>query len=95
MKTLIYTEEDGHQRRSLVKNEDPDNMAECGVPAGPPDVRLLDMDKILLEINHVLVDLELFDWDDVQRYGQGIQPAVNVFKRALINLYRQERQKLK
>lgn len=93
MKEIIYTDDEGHQRRTYVRDDDPDNMAECGVPAGPPDVREIDMDWLLKEVNRVLVSAELFDWDDVQRKPGGVTPAVNVFKRALINLYRQANKK--
>jgi len=89
MKAIVYADSNGHQRRVFIKDNDPEHMAECGVPAGPPDVLDLDMNAILQEINYVLVANELFSWDDVQRARGGLAPAVNVFKRALINLYRQ------
>lgn len=89
MKAIIYTDEDGHQLRSYVKNDDEAHMGECGVPAGPPDVRQIDTDELLREINRVLVSAELFTWDDVQRSRIGLTPAINVLKRTLVNLYRQ------
>lgn len=93
MKEVIYTDSGGHLRRSFIKEEDPDNMAECGVPAGPPDVRDIDMDAFLREVNHILVKAGLFDWDDVQRSSIGLMPAVNLFKRTLVNMYRQASKK--
>lgn len=93
MRDIIYTDNDGHQRRSYIKEDDPDNMAECGVPAGPPDVRDIDMEAFLKEVNHMLVKAGLFDWDDVQRSNVGLMPAVNFFKRTLVNLYRQASKK--
>ena len=89
MKVIIYTDKHGHQKRTYIREDDPDNMAECGVPAGPPDVREIDMEGFLREVNRVLVSAELFDWDDAQRKPGGLTPAINVFKRALVSLYRQ------
>jgi hypothetical protein len=95
MKLVIYADSEGHLRRTYIRNSDPDNMAECGVPAGPPDVRLIDMDEFLKQLNHILVNAELFDWDDAQRKPGGLSPAINLFKRTLVNLYRQENKKQK
>ena len=89
MKEMIYTDNEGHQRRTYIREDDPDNMADCGVPAGPPDVRDIDVDALLREVNRVLVSAGLFDWDDAQRKPGGLTPAINVFKRALVSLYRQ------
>lgn len=91
-KTIVFTDKDGYLKRSTIMDDDPDYMAECGIPAGPPDLRGIDIDAMLKEMNNILVANGLFNWDDVQRTPGGIQPAVNVLKRAIIDLYRQEYQ---
>jgi hypothetical protein len=93
MKAIIYTDSNGYLRRSLIRDDDPDTMAECGIPAGPPDIRQLDIDAILQSINNFLVQNNLFDWDDVQRSPGGVAPALNILKRAMIALYRDAEEK--
>jgi hypothetical protein len=86
MRYVIYEDERGY----MIKDNDPDDLAECGIPAGPPDLRGIDIDWLMKELNNVLVSNKLFTWDDVQRMPGGIQPALNTFKRTLIALYRQD-----
>jgi len=90
MRPVIWEDKRGYLRRSLVRDTDGDGMAEYGIPAGPPDMDLLDWDGIKREINNVLIENEVFSWDDVQRSGTGIAPALNVLKRHLIHKYRED-----
>ncbi len=95
MKTVLYEDEEGFKQRKVIKNNDTPSMAKYGLPAGPPDLRQLDVDAILREINDNLVANELFTWDDVQRFPGGINAAVNILRRKLIELYRNEKREAK
>lgn len=89
-KPVIYTDKNGFKRRSLVKDTDDESDGEYGIPHGPPDVRQLDWDRIMREINNNLVSAGLFTWQDMQRSRVGIDVATSILKRELIALYREE-----
>lgn len=91
MKKIIYEDKEGFKHRKIVKNNDTPEMARYGIPDGPPDLRQLDVESLLLEVNDNLVANELFTWDDVQRFPGGINAAVNIFRRKVIELYRLEK----
>lgn len=90
MKEVLFEDTDGFKHKRLIKNADPPSKGRYGLHLGPPDLTQLDMDNILREINNLLVDNELFTWDNVQRFPGGVNVAVNVFRRALVNLYRED-----
>jgi hypothetical protein len=90
MKTVIFVDSDGYQRRALLRDDDPESMAECGIPAGPPDLRHIGVDELLRDMNNLLVQQELFTWDDVQRKSGGLTPVLSLLKRRLVQMYRQE-----
>lgn len=89
MKEVFFEDKDGFKHKRLIKNADNPSMAEHGIHLGPPDLHQLDMENILREMNNLLVDNGLFTWDNVQRFPGGINVAVNAFRRALVNLYRE------
>lgn len=90
MKHIVYIDKSGFKRRSLVKDTDTEEEAQYGVPAGPPDLRQLDMVQLLRDMNNALADHELWTWNEARSSQIGVTVATNVMKRALINLYRQE-----
>lgn len=95
MKYMIYVDQNGYKRRALVKDVDTVYDAHKGIPSGPPDPRDMDWDAIKKEINNVLCDSSIFTWDDLQRKPSEFQGALNVLKRHMIALYRQEAQSAK
>jgi len=90
MKEIIYTDTDGFQSKRLIKNGDPPGNAAYGIPLGPPDLRQLDVQDILRQMNGSLVSNQLFTWDNVQRFPGGINVVVNVVRKAIIQLYRED-----
>lgn len=93
MRAVMYTDSNGRMKRVLVKDEDPDEMAEFGVPFGPPDLDQLDWETIKTEINNSLYKAGLYKWEDVLRLQnqQGLIGAVNILKRHLVALYKNEK----
>lgn len=87
MRHVVWTDRNGYLRRSKIRDADPDSMAELGVPSGPPDLRNINWEETLREINNLLVEQGLFTWDDVQRSQNGLQMATSIFKRRLAALY--------
>ena len=90
MKLVIYEDDEGFKQRRMIKTSDTPAMAEFGIPAGPPDLRQLNIEEVLKKVNENLVENELFTWDDVQRSNGAINAAVNIFRRELIRLYRMD-----
>lgn len=96
LKVVNWVDENGRKRRSLIKDTDGLEMARYGIPAEPPDItNCLDWTDIQNAVQDVLIDQELLTWADVQRNQAGLQAAINVFKRALISLYRAQENELK
>jgi hypothetical protein len=50
MKHIIYVDKSGFKRRSLVKDADTEENAQYGIPAGPPDLRQLDMAQLVRDV---------------------------------------------
>ena len=90
MRAIIYEDRNGYLRRTLVKDNDGDEMAEFGVPAGPPDVEQLDWEGIKREINNVLVQEGLIDWMEVNKSNIGLRVATNILARHLNNIYQEQ-----
>ena len=92
MKQIVYTDKSGFIRRVLVKDEDGEDKAEYGIPAGPPDMRSIDWDGVAKSINNILAEMGIFTWEEWQAKPQGAAAATNIVKRALISIYREEYQ---
>lgn len=56
MRQVVYTDRRGYLRRTFIRDDDGDEMAEFGLPAGIPDVDMIDWDVIKLQVNNVLVE---------------------------------------
>ena len=91
MRLVQWTDEEGYYRLSYVRDEDPDELATQGVPAGPPDINSLDWESIKREIHNRLVSERLLSWKDVQRSQNAVSNIVNVeVKRKILVLFRQK-----
>lgn len=93
MRVVIWTDERGYKRRSLVRDTDPDSAARKGVPLDPPDLSQLDWETIKRDIHNRLVDLKLHSYQDVLLTQNGITSAVSgALKRRILDLYKLEDQ---
>jgi len=91
MKYIIHEDEDGYRKRVLVKDSDSDSEAEFGIPAGPPDIRMIDWDLLKQQVNDALVDHSAFTWEDVQKNQSAIKAATGILKRHLVTLYKTDK----
>ena len=92
MRSVTWTDHNGYLRRSLIKDTDSDNMAEYGIPDGPPDVDGVDWETVKREINNLLVENGFNTWKDLQRSQIGLNIVTSVLKRHLAQLYYEHRQ---
>lgn len=90
MKAVIWIDDSGRKRRSLIKDDDGPEKARLGIPEDPPDVRRMDMDAVFREIEALQYEHGLYDWRAVNRDQAGIQACINAFKRELLKLYRNQ-----
>jgi len=88
MKPIIWTDSNGRKRRSLIKDGDGIEMAKYGVPADPPDIRSLDIEALLNEIESLQYQYGLYTWRAALDNQVGMQAIINAFKRKLLELYR-------
>lgn len=92
MRHVIVTDQYGWKRRYKVRDTDGDDAAaRIGVPDGPPDLRELDPNELLKQINNLLADNGFFTWDQLMRSPQGLNIVCLPIKRALSALYREKR----
>ena len=89
MRRVIWQDEMGYMRASILRDDDPDDMARAGIPVETINLDDLDWDWLKRELHNTLVQSGLFTWDDVQRKQNGVTSAIQrVFKRSVVNLYR-------
>lgn len=89
MRLVQWTDKHGYKHRSLVRDDDPDEMASQGILQDPPSLDELDWEAIKRDIHNRLVDAGLVSWRDVQE-KRGLRGAIlSSMKRELIQLYRE------
>jgi hypothetical protein len=89
MRLVIWMDDEGYKRRSLVRDNDPDSLAPAGVPCDPPDLDRLDWDELKRQLHNILVDRGLSTWEEVMVSQNGVTSSiVSVMKGPIIGLYR-------
>ena len=90
MKHIVWKDDSGRNRRSLIKDSDGPEMARYGIPADPPDVRSIDMEAVFREIEALQYERGLFNWRAALNNQGAMQACINVFKREMLKLYRNQ-----
>ena len=91
MRKIEHIDRHGYKHIRLIRDHDPDEAAEIGIPLEPPDVGGLDWEGIKRDLHNALVDRGLFTWQDVQRAQNALTSvAISVLRRRLVLLYRQK-----
>jgi len=90
LKPVIWTDDSGRKRRSLIKDDDGPEKARYGIPDNPPDIRSIDMEAVFREIEALQYERGLFDWRAANKDQVGMQACINVFKREMLKLYRNQ-----
>lgn len=89
MKAIVFKDKRGFLRRRLIRDGDGDEMAESGIPAGPPDVEHdIDWESVIREINNVLVLDGAVDRVTLQR-AKSLEKVTGIVKRHVDALYRE------
>lgn len=95
MRPVIVVDKRGYKRRYLVRDTDGDEVAAQGIPAGPPDMRELDLEAICKEINNSLAEQNIFTWEDVNGHPVGLSLIAAVVKRHVAGLLKEESARVK
>lgn len=89
MRRVLWEDRNGFLRASLIRDNDPDDVAEQGIPVEPPDLEDIDWEEVKRLLHNELVRRQLFTFDDVQREQKGITVSVvSVMRRKIVELYR-------
>lgn len=92
MKVVKWVDKDGYKRRSLLRDSDPESMAEQGIPVGPPDLSGIDWSEVERLLHNALVDNEMFEWNDLVIKPNGVTNAIKTsMKRIVTELYKDRR----
>lgn len=89
MRPVIFKDKRGFFRRNLIRDNDGDEMAESGIPAGPPDIEHeIDWESLTREINNILVLDGAITRVDLQR-AKSLEKICSIVKRHIDALYRE------
>lgn len=89
MRSVVYQDSRGKYRRTLIRDEDGDEMAEYGLPDGPPDVEHeIDWTGVAIEINNILVQNGVKTRIDLQR-TRSLEKIGSLVKRHVDLLFRE------
>lgn len=89
MRTVIWEDRNGYTRASLVRDGDPDEAAEAGVPIEPPDLDQINWEEVKRDLSNNLVRKGLFTYKDMRNAQNGIRSAVILaLHKKVVDLYK-------
>ena len=92
MRMVIWTDEDGYMHRSMLKDNEFDNMAPNSTKQDPPSIEDLDWNKIKRDLHNALVGRGVFDYEDVIVQQSGVTGAIlDAMRRPVLHLYKKRR----
>lgn len=91
MRAVLREDQNGYLRAWLVRDSDPDEDAEQGIPLEPPDLDGIDWGEVQRDIHNALVRRGLFGAGDLAGRQSKVLPIVaRVVKKHVVLLYKQE-----
>ena len=75
MKTLIYEDMDGKLHRTILRDDDPDDLADEGIPLDPPMIEDI-LEEAKTELHNELVKRGLFDVKSLNDHNGALSSAV-------------------
>jgi hypothetical protein len=77
MKLVTWTDEDGFNHQSLLRSDDPDEMAIYGIPLDPPDLAECSIpEEVRKGLHNELLSRGLISWADVMAQQDGVTATV-------------------
>jgi len=93
MKTVEYMDPKGRKFARLVDNDEAEEMAQYGIPIGPPDIadKLGLPENLATELHNQLYARKLFTLKDVQKRPRevfaALQATFNINQQKIMNAY--------
>lgn len=75
MKIVIYEDKNGKLHRAVLRDNDPDDLADEGIPLDPPKIEDI-LEEAKIELHNELVKRELFDVKSINRQKGALSSAV-------------------
>jgi len=88
MKNILWIDQDGFKRRSLVRDTDGIDRIRQGIPVEFPDVYGDGWNELAKEIANILVEDNVRTYADLLHSQPTINAISNVVKRRIIDSYR-------
>lgn len=76
MKTVIYEDRHGKLHRTILRDSDPDDLADEGISLDPPKIDDI-LDEAKIELHNELVKRGLFDVKSINMHSGALASAVN------------------
>ena len=96
MRKVIVEDRNGYKHAYLLRDNDPDEMAEQGVPLEPPDINRIPWEEVKRDLHNELVKHGLFTFRDVQGRQNAITSITRfLLKRRIVLLYKLDEQEAK
>jgi len=89
MRTVLWEDKHGYRHRSLVRDDDPDEMGPQGILQDPPNLDEFDWEGAKMDLHNGLVNAGLSSWRDVQERGDLRGVILSAMKKRLVLLYRE------
>jgi hypothetical protein len=88
MKKVTWTSPDGYIRSAMLRDDDPDETANMGIPCDPPDINNLDWEAVKRDLHNVLAKRNLIEMADIRYHPELLKSAAqDVLYKRLIALY--------
>jgi hypothetical protein len=89
MRRVIWEDRNGYVRASLIRDGDPDEAAEHGVPIEPPDLDKIDFEEVKRDLYNSLVRQSIFTYEDMRNAQNAIRRAVILaLHKKVVDLYK-------
>lgn len=96
MKRVEWIDRNGYKLAALVRDDDPESLAEAGIPQIPPDLGQLDWEGLKRDLHNALMEAQILTWEDLQKTNANLQGiACRALKRHLVQLYRSDDQEVR
>lgn len=93
MRLVMWEDNTGYLRASLIRDSDPDEDAPGGVPREPPELTDFDCEEIRREVHNALVKARLFTWEDVMKEQNKLLSTIDrAIRRRLVEHFRLKEQ---
>lgn len=90
MRKVTWEDSRGYKHNSWVRDIDPDNLAQLGIPCDPPDLDQIDWEGVKRDLHNFLLERGLTNWQELNASQGNLRSVIqDALFRRLIALFRQ------